>query len=69
VGAKSNKYRILAGKPERKRLLGRRRSEWVDNIKMDLRELEWGGMDWTDLAQDRDQCRTLVNTVMNLRVP
>jgi hypothetical protein len=59
--------RILAGTPEGKRLLGRGR--WEDNIKMDLREIGWGGMDRIDLPQDRDQCRVLVNTVMNLRVP
>jgi hypothetical protein len=56
-------------KPERKRLLGRPRRRWVDNIKIDLREIGWGGMDWIELAQDRDQWRALVNTVMNLRVP
>jgi hypothetical protein len=44
-------------------------ARWVDNIKMNLREIEWHGMDWIDLAQDRDQWRALVNTVMNLRVP
>jgi hypothetical protein len=58
-----NAYRTLVGKPEGKRPLGRPRRRWVDNIKMDLREL---GMDWIDLAQDRDQWRALVNTVMNL---
>jgi hypothetical protein len=68
-GEKRNTCRILVGKPEGKRPLGRRRCRWVDNIKMDLREIEWGGMDWIDLAQDRDQWRVLVNTVMNLRVP
>jgi hypothetical protein len=57
------------GKPEGKRPAGRPRRRWVDNIKMDLREIGWGGMDWIDLAVDRDQWRTLVNTVMNLRVP
>jgi hypothetical protein len=57
------------GKLERKRLLGRPRRKWVDNIKMDLREIRWGGMDWIDLAQDRDQWRALVNTVTNLWVP
>jgi hypothetical protein len=57
------------GKPEGKRPLGRPRHRWVYNIKMDLREIGWGGMDWTDLAQDRDQWRALVNMVMNLRVP
>jgi hypothetical protein len=49
--------------------LGRPRHRWVDNIKMYIREIEWDSMDWIDLAQDRDQWRTLVNTVMNLRVP
>jgi hypothetical protein len=57
------------GKPEGKRPLGTPRRRWEDNIRMDLREIEWGGMYWTDLAQDRDQWRALVNTVMNLRVP
>jgi hypothetical protein len=59
----------LVGKPEGKRTLGRPRRRWADNIEMDLREIGWGGMDLTDLAQDRDQWRALVNTVMNLRVP
>jgi hypothetical protein len=49
--------------------LGRPRRRWVDNIKMDLREIGWGGVDWVDLAQDRDHWRALVNTVMNVRVP
>jgi hypothetical protein len=57
------------GKPEGKRLLGRPRRRWVDNIKMELREIGWDGMDWIDLAQDRDQWRALVNTVINLRAP
>jgi hypothetical protein len=52
-----------------KRPLGRPRCRWVDNSKIDLREIRWGGMDWIDLAQERDQWRALVNTVMNLRVP
>jgi hypothetical protein len=56
-------------KQELKRTLGRQRRRWVDSIKMDLREIEWDGMDWTDLAQDRDQWRALVNTVINPRVP
>jgi hypothetical protein len=68
-GEKSNAYRILVGKPEGKRPLGRPRRRWVDNIKIDLRETGWDGMDWIDMAQDRDQWRDLVNTVMNLRVP
>jgi hypothetical protein len=69
MGEKMNAYRILVGKPEGKRPLGRPRRRWVGNIKMDLREIEWDGMDWIDLAEDRDQWRDLVNTVMNLRVP
>jgi hypothetical protein len=68
-GAKRNAYRMLVGKPESKRPLRRPRSRWVDNIKMDLRETGLGGMDWIDLAQDRDQWRVLMNTIMNLRVP
>jgi hypothetical protein len=66
---KRNAYRILVGKPEGKRLLGRARRKWVDNIKMDLREIAWYGVDWIDRAQDRVQWRALVNTVMNLCVP
>jgi hypothetical protein len=61
--------RILARKPEGKRPLGRPRRRWVDNIKMDLREIGWDDMDWIYLAQDRDQWMVLVNTVMNLWVP
>jgi hypothetical protein len=57
------------GNPEGKRPLGRPRRRWVDNMKMDLRWTEWDGMDWIDLAQDRDQWRALLNAVMNLRVP
>jgi hypothetical protein len=67
--AKRNAYRILVGKPEGKRPLRRPRCRWVDNIKIDLREIVWDGMDWIDLAQDRDQSRALVNTVIKLRVP
>jgi hypothetical protein len=66
---KRNAYRILVGKSEGKRSLGRSRRRWVDNIKMDLREIDCGGMDWIDLAQDRDQCRALVNMLMIFRVP
>jgi hypothetical protein len=65
IGEKRNAYKILVGKPEGKRPLGRPRRRWVDNIKMDLREIRWDGMDWIDLAQDRDQWKALVNTVMN----
>jgi hypothetical protein len=68
-GEKGNAYMILVGKPEEKRPLGRPRRRWVGNIKMDLREIGWGGMDCIDLAQDRDQWSALVNTVMNPRVP
>jgi hypothetical protein len=69
LGEKRNAYRILVGKPEEKSPLGRPRHRWEDNIRMDLREIGWGGMDWIDLALDRDRRRALVNTVMNLRVP
>jgi hypothetical protein len=69
MGDTRNAYRILVGKPEGKRPLGRPRRRWVDTIKMDLREIGWDGVDWIELAQDRDQWRVLVNTVMNLRVP
>jgi hypothetical protein len=68
-GENRNAYRTLVGQPEGERLLGRPRRRWVDNIKIDLSEIGWGGMDWIDLAQGRDQWRALVNTVMNLRVP
>jgi hypothetical protein len=69
MGEKRNAYRIFMGKPEGKRSLGRSRHRWDDNIKKDLREVGCGGMDWIGLAQDRNQWRALVNTVMNLRVP
>jgi hypothetical protein len=69
MGEKRNAYRILMGKPEGKRPLGRTRRRWVDNFKMDLRVIGWDGMVWIDLAQDRDQWKALVNTVINLRVP
>jgi hypothetical protein len=69
MGEKMNAYRILVGRPEGKRPLGRHRRRWEDNIRLDLREMGWGGMHWTDLAQDRNQWRALVNTVMNFRVP
>jgi hypothetical protein len=61
-------YRILVGKPEGKKALGRPRRRWVDNIKMYLRDIVWDGMNWIHLAQDRDQWRALVNMVMNLLV-
>jgi hypothetical protein len=69
MGEKRNAYRILVGKPEGKRSLGRPRRRWVDNIKMDLTETGWDGVDWMGMGQDRDQWRALVKTVLNLRVP
>jgi hypothetical protein len=65
-GEKGNAYRILVGKPEGKRPLGRPRCRREDNLGMDLREIGWGGMDWIDLAQDREQWRALEYTVLNL---
>jgi len=62
-------YRVLLGKPEGKRPLGRPRRRWVDNIRMDLQEVGSGYMDWIGLVQDRDRWRTLVSAVMNRRVP
>jgi hypothetical protein len=69
MGEKRNAYRLLVGKPEGKRPLGRPRRRWADCIKMDISEIGCGGVDWIDLAQDRDKWRALVNAVMNLRVP
>jgi hypothetical protein len=68
IGENRKAYRILVGKPQRKRPLGRSRRRWENNVRMDLGEIRWGGIDWIDLAQDRDQWRELENTVMNLRV-
>jgi hypothetical protein len=65
---KMNAYRILLGKSEETRSLGRRRRRRVDNIRIDLREIEWDGVDWIDVAQDKDQGRAIVKTVMNIRV-
>jgi hypothetical protein len=69
MGENRNAFRIFVVMPEGKRPLERPRRRWVDNIKMDLREIGWNSMDWIDLAQNRDEWRALVNTVMNLRVP
>jgi hypothetical protein len=67
-GTKWNTYGKLVGKPVGERPLRRPKRRWVDNIKIDLREMGWGAMDWIDQAQDRDVWRALVNTAMNLRV-
>jgi hypothetical protein len=69
MGYKRNAFKILVGKPEGKRPLGRPRRRWVDNIKIGLREIGWSVVDWIDTAQVMDQWRALVNTVLNLRVP
>ena len=69
TGEERGMYRVLVGKPEGRRPLGRPRRRWVDNIRMDLQEVGFGYMDWIGLAQDRDRWRTLVSAVMNLRVP
>jgi hypothetical protein len=66
---KRNAYRLLVGKPEGKRPLGRPKRRWVDNIKMDLGEVGWSDVDWIGLAKDRNRWRALVNSVLNLRVP
>ena len=69
MGEEREVYRVLVGKPEGKRPLGRPRRRWMDNIRMDLQEVGCGYIDWIGLAQDRDRWRTLVSAVMNLRVP
>jgi hypothetical protein len=68
MGEKRNEYRILVGNSERKIPLGRPRRRWVDNIKMDLKDIEWSDMDCIDLAEDRKQWRALVDTLMDFRV-
>jgi hypothetical protein len=69
MGDKRNAYRLLVGKPEGKRSLGRPRRRWVDNIRMDLGEVGWGDEDWIGRAQDTNRWRPLVNSVLNLWVP
>jgi hypothetical protein len=69
MGEGRGAYRVLVGIPEGRRPLGRPRRRWEDNIKMDFQEVGWGGMDWIDMAQDRDRWRALVSAVMNLRLP
>jgi hypothetical protein len=69
TGEKRNAYRLLVGKPEGKRKLGRPRRRWVDNIRMDLGEVGCGDVDWIDLAKDRNRWRAVLNWVLNLRVP
>jgi hypothetical protein len=69
MGEKRNVYRLLVGKPEGKRPLGRPRRRWINNIKVYVLEIELSIVDWIGLAQDRYRCRALVNSVMNLRVP
>jgi hypothetical protein len=68
MGEERSVCRVFVGKPEGKKLLGRPRHRWEDNISMDLREVGCGGMDWIGLAQDRDRWRAIVNAIMNLRV-
>jgi hypothetical protein len=68
-GEKRNVYRLLVGKPEGKRPLGRPRRKWMDNIRMYLGEVGWDDVDWIGLAQDRSRWRALVDSVLNLRVP
>jgi hypothetical protein len=69
MGEKRNAYRLLVGKPDGKRLLGRPRCRWMDNIRMDLGEVGWGDVDWIGLAQDRNRWRALVNSILNLWIP
>jgi hypothetical protein len=68
-GEKRNSYRLLVGKPEGERPLERPRRNWMDDIRIDLGEVEWGDLDWIGLAQDRNRWRALVNSVLNFLVP
>jgi hypothetical protein len=69
MGEKRNTYRLLVGKPDGKTPLGRSRCRWLDNIRIDLREVGWSDVGWIDLAQDRNRWRALVNSVLNFWVP
>ena len=69
IGDRRGAYTVLVGKPKGKKPLGRPMPKWEGNIQMNLQEVGWGGMDWIDLAQDRDRRRELLNAVMNLQVP
>ena len=69
MGDTRGAYRVLVGRPERKKALGRPRRKREDNIKMGIQEMGWGNMDWIDMAQERDRWGAVVNAVMNLRVP
>jgi hypothetical protein len=69
MGEGRSAYRVLMGRPEGRRPLGRPRRRWEDNIKMDLQEVGWDGMAWIDMTQDKERWRALVSAVMNLRVP
>jgi len=69
MGERRGVYRVLVGKPDGKRPLGRSRHRWEDNIKMDLQGVGFGGVDWIELTEDRDRWRAVVNAVMNLQVP
>jgi hypothetical protein len=68
MGAERKVYKVLVGRPVRKRPLGRPRSRWEDEMRMSLRDIDWRSVDWIELAQDRDRWRALVNTVMNRRI-
>ena len=69
MGERRGVYKVLVGKPDERKPLGRRRRRWEDNIRMDLQEVGYGDMEWIELAKDRDRWRALVNAVMNRRVP